>query len=199
MKKEDIIRLHGIEYYEEYKRRNCERIKNKYRTDDEYRKQRSINISRCICKRYKEDPEFKLKSDLNSKAVCKRRYREDPEYNAKCRNASTVATRRSYVMNRRIDLIENYDKAKADNFKGWDIHHRDEIRILPSGMIVTRTREELIENDRYYNCPPNELIWIRTSEHMRLHRRIRSYFQSEGIWASSAEPVELLRPQLRKQ
>ena len=25
-------------------------------------------------------------------------------------------------------LIENYDKAKADNFKGWELHHRLETR-----------------------------------------------------------------------
>lgn len=181
MKKEDIIRLHGIEYYEEYKRRTCERIKNKYRTDDEYRKQRSINISRCICKRYKEDPEFKLKSDMISQATYKRRYKEDPEFKAKRGRASTETTRRSYVLNGRIDLIENYDKAKADNFKGWDIHHRDEIRLLPSGMIAIRTREELIENDRYYNCSPNELIWLTRSEHIRLHRKSGSYFQSGSI------------------
>lgn len=67
--------------------------------------------------------------------------------------------------------IENYDKAKADNFKGWHCHHRDEIRELPSGMIVLRSAEELKENGRYYNCPPNELIFLTESEHISLHHK----------------------------
>lgn len=29
---------------------------------------------------------------------------------------------RKYTMY--IEKVENYEKAKADNFKGWDIHHR---------------------------------------------------------------------------
>lgn len=170
MKKVDIIAKHGIEYYEEYKRKTCERIKQRYNSDPEYRKARSQKISERICQRYKEDPEFKIKSDLKSHACYKRRYHEDPEFNAKRRRASTETTRRLYVKNGRIDLIENYELAKADDFNGWDIHHRDEIKILPSGIKVIRTREELIENGRYYDCPPNELIWIRTSEHIRMHR-----------------------------
>lgn len=174
MKKEDIIRLHGIEYYEEYKRRSCERIKNKYRTDDEYRKQRSINISRCICKRYKEDPEFRERTDARARLISKQRYSSDKEYRNNRRKHTKLCKIKRYVKDGRFDLVENYDKAKADNFKGWAIHHRDEIRLLLSGMIVIRTREELIENDRYYNCPPNELIWLTSSEHTSLHRKYRS-------------------------
>ena len=34
-----------------------------------------------------------------------------------------------------ITLIENYDKAIADETQVWDCHHRDEVRILPSGMV----------------------------------------------------------------
>lgn len=69
--------------------------------------------------------------------------------------------------------IENYDKAKADNFIGWHCHHRDEIRELPSGMIALRSATELKENDRYYNCPPNELIFLTNKEHARLHAKYR--------------------------
>ena len=50
-----------------------------------------------------------------------------------------------------ISKIENYDKAIEDNLNGWVIHHRDEIRILPSGIKVIRTREELIEKIK--ECP----------------------------------------------
>lgn len=34
-----------------------------------------------------------------------------------------------------ISNIENYELAKADNFEGWVIHHRDEIRMFKKGEI----------------------------------------------------------------
>lgn len=73
-----------------------------------------------------------------------------------------------------ISLIENYDKAVTDTTQMWDCHHRDEIRILPSGMIVIRSLAELKENGRYYNCPANELIFLTRSEHMKLHSKYKS-------------------------
>ena len=70
--------------------------------------------------------------------------------------------------------IENYDKAIADNTQTWHCHHRDEVRTLPSGITVIRTREELIENDRYYDCPANELIFLTKAEHCRLHNKFKT-------------------------
>lgn len=67
------------------------------------------------------------------------------------------------------ELIENYEQAINDNTQIWVCHHRDEIRTLPSGMVVIRSKEELIENGRYYNCPPNELIFLTASDHTKLH------------------------------
>ena len=85
--------------------------------------------------------------------------------------------------NEDISLIENYDKAIADNTHTWHCHHRNEIKILPSGMSVLCSRKELKDNGRYYNCPANELIFLTQSEHRRLHdihiseetRKKRSY------------------------
>ena len=68
-----------------------------------------------------------------------------------------------------ISLIENYDKAIADTTKMWECHHRNEIKVLPSGMTVICTKQELKENDHYYNCPANELIFLTQSEHRKLH------------------------------
>lgn len=79
-----------------------------------------------------------------------------------------------YCKKEEIELIENYELAKKDNFKGWCIHHRDEIKVLPSGMYVLRTKEDLIDNGRYYNCPANELIFLTLSEHQRLHMQYTS-------------------------
>lgn len=72
-----------------------------------------------------------------------------------------------------ISLIENYDAAIADTSSIWVVHHRDEIRVLSSGMISKRSVEELKENERYYNCPANELIFMTNSEHVKLHAKYR--------------------------
>lgn len=55
--------------------------------------------------------------------------------------------------------IENYEKAKADNFVGWDCHHRKGADI---------SRERLIALGMYYNRPASELI---LSEHQSLHQK----------------------------
>lgn len=73
-----------------------------------------------------------------------------------------------------ISKIENYEKAKKDNFIGWCIHHRDEIKVLPSGITVIRSHKELIENGRYYDCPANELIFMTNFDHQKLHSSNRS-------------------------
>lgn len=65
--------------------------------------------------------------------------------------------------------IENYEKAIADTTQTWHLHHKDECKTLPSGIKVIRTREEMIENGRYFNCPANELIFLTKSDHTRLH------------------------------
>ena len=70
-----------------------------------------------------------------------------------------------------ISKIENYELAKADDFKGWCIHHRDEYKVLPSGIEVFRTQVELKENGRYYHCPANELIFMTLSEHQAYHMK----------------------------
>lgn len=86
-----------------------------------------------------------------------------------------------------ISLIENYSEAIKDTNEVWHCHHRDEIRILPSGIKVIRSRNELIESGRYYNCPANELIFMRVSDHRRLHmlghkisEKLRTIFSNAG-------------------
>ena len=65
--------------------------------------------------------------------------------------------------------IENYETALSEKFENWDLHHRDEVRFLPSGMVAIRSCKELIEAGRYFDCPANELIFMRRSEHHKLH------------------------------
>lgn len=70
------------------------------------------------------------------------------------------------VYSKDYEHIENYDKAKADNFKGWHCHHRLELH--PDGSIRF-TRESLIKLDLYINRPANELIFLTREEHNKLH------------------------------
>ena len=64
------------------------------------------------------------------------------------------------------EKIENYEKAKKDNFKGWECHHRLETH-NPDGIRreVDISQEELKALGMYYNRPPEELIFLPASEH----------------------------------
>ena len=62
--------------------------------------------------------------------------------------------------------IENYEKALADNFKGWDCHHRREAEF---------SRKELIALGMYYNVSSEELIFLPSSEHRALHKKGKTY------------------------
>ena len=64
------------------------------------------------------------------------------------------------------EQIENYELAKADNFKGWDCHHRLELH--PDGSLRF-TKDSLKKLCLYVNRPASELIFLTHSEHARLH------------------------------
>ena len=73
-------------------------------------------------------------------------------------------------MNKRFckepEKIENYEKAKKDNFVGWECHHRLETH-TPDGerRDVDILAKELKALGMYYNRPANELIFLTTKEH----------------------------------
>ena len=67
--------------------------------------------------------------------------------------------------------IENYQKAKKDNFKGWECHHRLETHTSGGERLsVDISHEELKALGMYYNRPPEELIFLTTSEHNAFRR-----------------------------
>ena len=69
-----------------------------------------------------------------------------------------------------IENIENYELAKADNFIGWDVHHRLETHNSDGERRpIDLTRFELQALDVYYNRPASELIFLKHGDHMRLH------------------------------
>ena len=68
--------------------------------------------------------------------------------------------------------IENYEKALADNFKNWEVHHRLETHNSDGERrLVDITADELNALDMYYNRPASELIFLPISEHRSLHSK----------------------------
>ena len=63
-----------------------------------------------------------------------------------------------------ISKIENYDKAVADTSQTWDLHHRTEIWWNCS-------KQDLIDNECYFNRKACELIFLTRSEHDKLHKK----------------------------
>ena len=96
---------------------------------------------------------------------------KDPEVRAR-RLAQNEANRKGkYVVGGRIDLVENYERAKNDNFEGWCLHHR--IQLHPDGS-TRYTKTSLLKLGLYYRRPPEELIWLTNEEHGRMHAAARN-------------------------
>ena len=66
-----------------------------------------------------------------------------------------------------LELVENYQQAKADNFAGWCIHHRLEIQ--QDGTRVPM--QQLIDQNLYYGRPASELVFMKVGEHATLHHK----------------------------
>lgn len=98
-----------------------------------------------------------------------------------------------------ISKIENYDKAINDTTQMWHCHHRDEVKVLPSGMTIVRSKQELIENGRYYNCPANELIFLTKSEHSRLHKKGQILSEEHRRKISEAKKGKLRSEETRRK
>lgn len=60
---------------------------------------------------------------------------------------------------RHPELIENYDKAMADETHIWEVHHRKE---------ELYSSKELIERGEYYDVLPEELIFLTKEEHCKI-------------------------------
>lgn len=63
-------------------------------------------------------------------------------------------------------LVENYELAKKDKFKGWVCHHRLELTL--DGEFAN-SAIDLVNKGMYFHRPYFELIWLRLGEHSRLH------------------------------
>ena len=63
-----------------------------------------------------------------------------------------------------LSKIKNYDLAIADTTQTWDCHHMTE-------TWWNCSKQELIENECYYNRKACELIFLTHAEHARLHMK----------------------------
>lgn len=146
MTKEEFIKKYGIEKY-----------------------QKRLELTREINrKRRLEDPSWEKNRRRLKYEKLKEKFKTNPELKTKLSLDRVRLKQRSYVENGRVDLIENYELAKADNFDGWEIHHK--IELHPDGS--TRfTSKSLKDIGLYYNRPANELIWMTTFEHNSIHHK----------------------------
>lgn len=142
MTKKEYIERYGIEAYEAHNAKCRIYSKDRYDNDPEYRES------------------YKTKK--------RDRYANDPEYREYRKTKNRERSAR-YVKDGRIDLIENYELAKADNFNGWHIHHKLE---LNNDYINSMNDLKLM--NLYYDRPPEELIWLTKSEHRTLHIKMRN-------------------------
>ena len=67
-------------------------------------------------------------------------------------------------------LIENYELAKKDNFKGWCIHHRLEFDLEGNEVHTPASLKKL---GMYYRRPYFELIYMTRHEHQILHNKAK--------------------------
>lgn len=70
-----------------------------------------------------------------------------------------------------IENVENYEKAKADDFKGWCCHHR--LELTATGGVCDVDMQDLIDWNLYWHRPADELIFLKASEHRQLHNNSR--------------------------
>ena len=139
-------------------------IKMKMKMTDEERKKRHAEAYKKWWA--KQSNEYKLNRKLKRgdyfKNYIRTRYHDDNDYQLSIRHKLTKNCCRAGEEH----LIENYELAKADNFKGWDCHHRLELH--PDGSLRF-TRQSLKDLNLYLNRPARELIFLTHSEHAKLH------------------------------
>lgn len=83
---------------------------------------------------------------------------------------------------RNYERVENYEKAVADE-ELWDLHHRREIDEMKS-------KQQLIDEERYFDVTPEELIFLTHSEHTILHKKGKHHSEESKKKMSEANSGE---------
>ena len=195
MKKNDYIEKYGLDAWEHHLEVSRQwNNKNKERHKEATYK----------CKANK--PEYyKNKSDSDNKkyAELKRQWAKDNSIRVNSKYRPDLKRKYKVTLTGKFKkyccdalcTIENYYEALNDNFKGWCIHHRLELH--PDNSIRF-TGNALKNLGLYYNRPACELIFLRGSEHTRMHhlnnKHGSKYIDTNEITVNSVEnPVEYNR------
>ena len=65
---------------------------------------------------------------------------------------------------RNYHLVENYMQARFDKENKWEMHHRREID-------ENKSRQQLIDEENYYDVAQEELVFLTKDEHNKLHHK----------------------------
>ena len=96
--------------------------------------------------------------------------------------------------------IENYYKAKADDFVGWECHHRLETHNSDGiRREVDITRKELRSLGTYWNRPASELIFLTRSEHRILHKKGKHFSEEAKNKMAEAHKGKHLSEETKKK
>ena len=106
------------------------------------------------------------------------RYRENHKERARVtRRKHAREIQNHYCIKGQETLVENYDKALAEDFEGWSRHHRLETHTSEGQRrTIPLTSKELKALGVYYDRPASELIWLRKEEHRQLHHSFKRYW-----------------------
>ena len=92
-----------------------------------------------------------------------------------------------HFCNEDISQIRNYELAKSDNFKSWQLHHILETHNSDGERrLVDLTTDELKALGTYYDRPAKELIYLKHADHCSLHHKGRHWKIVNGhrVWYS---------------
>lgn len=96
--------------------------------------------------------------------------------------------------------IENYEKAKADNFIGWEPHHRLETHTSDGERRpVDISSEELKALNMYFNRPPEELIFLTKADHTYLHKKDKKQSDEHKRHNSESKKGHLVSEETKKK
>lgn len=77
---------------------------------------------------------------------------------------------KKFVREGELEKIENYEQAINDKENMWVCHHRLELTL--DGEFANY-KKDLIRMGMYYNRPAFELIFLKKSDHMKLHSHVQ--------------------------
>lgn len=165
-------------YNKEYREKNKEKLK-KHQATQEYKESRRkfrIRHKKAIAEYNKEYYEKNKDTLANKYRPYRIRYweihKDEKNAIARIRGREKI---RAFVIASEKEQVENYLSALADNFKGWQRHHRLETHNSDGERrLIEISPAELKALGMYYNRPAKELIWLTNSEHFNIHSHNRN-------------------------